>query len=102
MAASRTLAHCTILCANPKPLPAIRIKFCLMKTIKRVVRELRREKNRVQSELQRISNALDALQRLSRNQLKHEVKKVRKFSAATRKKMAAAQRARWAKLKKAI
>ena len=78
------------------------IKFRLMKTIKRVVRELRREENRVQSELQRISNALDALQWLSRSQLKQEVKKVRKFSATTRKKMAAAQRARWAKLKKAI
>jgi len=73
-----------------------------MKTIKRVVRELRREKSRVQSELQRISNALDALQRLGRSELKRELKKARKFSAATRKKMAAAQRARWAKLRKAI
>lgn len=73
-----------------------------MKTIKRVVRELRREKSRVQSELQRISSALDALQRLGRSELKREVKTVRKFSVATRKKMAAAQRARWAKLKKAI
>ena len=72
-----------------------------MQTLKRVVRELRREKNRVQSELQRISNALDALQRLGRRELKREVKRVRKFSVATRKKMAAAQRARWAKLKKA-
>jgi hypothetical protein len=71
-----------------------------MKTLKRVVRELRREKDRVQSELHRISNALDALQRLGRRELKREVKKVRKFSLATRKKMAAAQRARWAKLKK--
>ncbi len=72
-----------------------------MKTLKRVVRELRREKDRVQSELHRISSALDALQRLGRRELKREVKKVRKFSLATRKKMAAAQRARWAKLKKA-
>ena len=72
-----------------------------MKTLKRVVRELCREKSRVQSELERISNALDALQRLGRRELKREVKRVRKFSLATRKKMAAAQRARWAKLKKA-
>ena len=72
-----------------------------MQTLKRVVRELRREKDRVQSELQRISNALDALQRLGRRELKREVKKVRRISAAGRKRIAAAQRARWAKLKKA-
>ena len=76
-------------------------RISAMNTLKRVVRELRREKNRVQSELQRISNALDALQRLGRRELKREVKRVRKFSLATRKKMAVAQRARWAKLKKA-
>ncbi len=73
-----------------------------MKTLKRVVRDLRREKNRVQSELQRIINALDALQRLGRRELKREVKRVHRFSLATRKKMAAAQRARWAKLRKAV
>ncbi len=73
-----------------------------MKMLKRVVRDLQKEKNRVQSELRRISNALDALQRLGRRELKRDVKKVRKFSLAARKKMAAAQRARWAKLKKAI
>ena len=73
-----------------------------MKTLKRVVKELRKEKSRVQSELERISNALDALQRLGRRELKREVKKARKFSLATRKKMAAAQRARWAKLRKAL
>ena len=72
-----------------------------MKTLKRVVRDLEKEKNRVQSELRRISSALDALQWLGRRELKREVKQVRKFSLATRKKMAAAQRARWAKLKKA-
>jgi hypothetical protein len=65
-----------------------------MKMLKRVVRDLQKEKDRVQSELQRISNALDALQRLGRRELKRDVKKVRKFSLATRKKMAAAQRAR--------
>jgi len=73
-----------------------------MKMLKRVVRDLQKEKNRVQSELQRISSALDALQRLGRRELKREVKKVRKFSLATRKKMATAQRARWAKLRKAV
>jgi len=73
-----------------------------MKTMKRVVRELRREKNRVQSELQRISNALDALHRLGRRELRTSVLSSLRASAATRKKMAAAQRARWAKLKKAI
>jgi len=70
--------------------------------LKRVVRDLQKEKSRVQSELQRISGALDALQRLGRPELKREVKKVRKFSLASRKKMAAAQRARWAKIKKAV
>ena len=72
-----------------------------MQMLERVVRDLQKEKNRVQSELQRISTALDALQRLGRRELKREVKRVRRFSLVTRKKMAAAQRARWAKLKKA-
>lgn len=71
-----------------------------MNTLERVVRELRREKDRVQFELKRISNALDAVQQLGQRGVKRGMKKVRKFSLATRKKMAAAQRARWAKLKR--
>ena len=66
-----------------------------MTTFKRVVKELHKEKDRIESELRRIDQALNALQRLG----KREVKKVRKLSAAARRRIAAAQRLRWAKLK---
>lgn len=66
-----------------------------MKTFKRVVKELHREKDRIESELGRINQALNALQRLG----KREVKKVRKLSAKARRRIAAAQRLRWAKLR---
>ena len=65
-----------------------------MKTFKRVVKELNREKGRIESELRRIDQALSALQKLGRR----EVKKVRKLSAKARRRIAAAQRLRWAKL----
>ena len=66
-----------------------------MKTFKRVVKELHKEKGRIESQLQRIDQALSALQKLGRQ----EVKKVRKLSAAARRRIAAAQRLRWAKLR---
>jgi len=66
-----------------------------MKTFKRVVKELNREKGRIESELRRIDQALSALQKLGRR----EVKKVRKLSAKARRRIAAAQRLRWAKLR---
>lgn len=66
-----------------------------MTTFKRVVKELHKEKDRIESELGRINQALTALKRLG----KREVKKVRKLSAKARRRIAAAQRLRWAKFK---
>jgi len=66
-----------------------------MTTFKRVVKELHKEKDRIESELGRINQALTALKRLG----KREVKKVRKLSAKARRRIAAAQRLRWAKLR---
>lgn len=66
-----------------------------MTTFKRVVKELHKEKDRIESELGRINQALSALQKLGRR----EVKKVRKLSAKARRRIAAAQRLRWAKLR---
>jgi Skp family chaperone for outer membrane proteins len=74
---------------------AIRIQCWPMTTFKRVMKELHKEKGRIESELGRINQALNALQRLG----KREVKKVRKLSAAARRRIAAAQRLRWAKFK---
>ena len=73
----------------------IRIQCRAMTTFKRVMKELHKEKSRIESELGRIDQALNALQRLG----KREVKKVRKLSAAARRRIAAAQRLRWAKLR---
>jgi hypothetical protein len=66
-----------------------------MTTFKRVMKELHKEKGRIESELGRINQALTALQRLG----KREVKKVSKLSAKARRRIAAAQRLRWAKFK---
>ena len=73
----------------------IRIQCRPMTTFKRVMKELHKEKGRIESELRKIDQALSALQKLGRR----EVKKVRKLSAAARRRIAAAQRLRWAKLR---
>jgi hypothetical protein len=57
-----------------------------------VVQQLRKERARAQKEVHRIDAALNALESLGVNG-----SKPRKFSAATRKRMAIAQRKRWAK-----
>jgi hypothetical protein len=59
-----------------------------------VVQQLRKERERVQKEVHRIDVALTALANVSVNG-----SKPRKFSAITRRRMAIAQRARWAKQK---
>ena len=59
-----------------------------------VVQQLRRERERAQNQVYRLDAALTALGSLSANG-----SKPRKFSAITRRRMAIAQRARWAKQK---
>lgn len=69
-----------------------------------VIRQLRKEKQRVHGEMERLNAALAALGSLggpggkAKRSLAPKVR--RPMSAAARKKIAAAQRARWAKWKK--
>jgi hypothetical protein len=57
-----------------------------------VVRQLQKERKRLEDELERVSAALTAFG-------KTYMRKTRRLSAAGRKRIAAAQRARWAKIK---
>jgi hypothetical protein len=69
-----------------------------------VIRQLRKEKQRVHAEMERLNAALEALGSvggLERKSKRSRMPKVRRpMSTAGRKKIAAAQRARWAKWKK--
>jgi hypothetical protein len=71
--------------------------------IAKVIESVRIERERAQQELARLDEALAALQRLESQRSKDQharSRPIRKLSAASRRKIAAAQRARWAKLKK--
>jgi hypothetical protein len=57
-----------------------------------VVRQLQKERKRLEDELERVSAALSAFGKVY-------MKKTRRISAAGRKRIAAAQRARWAKIR---
>jgi hypothetical protein len=69
-----------------------------------IVRELQAQRDRAQKEVERLNAALTALGNLgSGNRRSNRVLAARKrkpMSAAARRKIAAAQRARWAKWKK--
>ena len=69
-----------------------------------VIRQLRKEKQRVHGEMERLNAALAALGSLGGLQGRSRPFRApnvrRPMSAAARKKIAAAQRARWAKWKK--
>lgn len=69
-----------------------------------VVRQLRQQRNKTARDLEKLDNALatlSALDGLGRGLGAHGVKprKGHKMSASARKRIAAAQRARWAKIK---
>jgi hypothetical protein len=68
--------------------------------IQNVVKQLERERNRLQSDLHRVSAALTAFGRAYLDGAKpRRAGKRRTMSAAGRRKIAAAQRARWAKVR---
>jgi len=67
-----------------------------MANLSQAVKQLRKERDRVQRELSRIDAALQALGNPNRSKGPR-----RKLSLAARRRIAAAQRARWAKFKKA-
>ena len=68
----------------------------LDRELKKLRKKLDRERDRLTAELAKVNQMIDAFKRSGGS----VVRKVRKFSAASRRKMAEAQRARWAKLRK--
>ncbi len=75
-----------------------------MKNLTGVVRQLRKERQRVHGEMERLNAALAALGSLGslagKSKGSRAPKMRRPMSVAARKKIAAAQRLRWAKWKK--
>jgi hypothetical protein len=67
--------------------------------IQNVVQQLERERSRLQTELHRVSAALTAFGNAYLSGGKPAKKKRRTISAAGRRRIAAAQRARWAKVR---
>jgi uncharacterized protein YlxW (UPF0749 family) len=67
-----------------------------MGNLARVLKEIRKE----QKQLKRLQNAIAELTNLVRPAGAKQKTKKRRLSAAARKKIAAAQRARWAKVKR--
>jgi len=70
-----------------------------MANLSRVLHELEREQKRVESELQRINHAINALRGLGSNGQRSSGTGRRNLSPAARKRIAQAQKARWAKWK---
>jgi hypothetical protein len=77
-----------------------------MASLERALTELRAEQHRIQGELQHVDDAINALVHISNGARGHKVRtsvtggrKRRRLSAAARKRIADAQRARWARFK---
>jgi len=71
-----------------------------MSTVNQTIRELQIQRNRAQRDLEKLSLAIKALEQLGgRVAVAGETKAKRKMSAAARARIAAFQRARWAKIK---
>jgi hypothetical protein len=69
----------------------------------RVVRQLQEQKSRIERELSRVNTAVAALQAMSGRSARQAGlnRTARVMSAAARRRIAAAQKARWAKWRKA-
>ena len=74
-----------------------------MANLGQMLRQLRKERGRAQNQLERLDEAIGVFQKLvgtnSRGAAVKTSRNGRKISAATRRKMAKAQKARWAKLR---
>ena len=77
-----------------------------MANLSRVINELRRERDRLSGEVERLDNAIAALDHIGGSSSGHRAggarqgrRPRRKLSAAARARIAAAQRARWAKVR---
>ena len=70
-----------------------------MDNLKQIITDLQVEDRRLQKELKRVRGALIVLRRLNGSTVGPTARPRRRLSAAARKKIADAQRARWAKWK---
>ncbi len=75
-----------------------------MSTLDQVLAELKAEDNRLENQLKQVRSAIAALQGISSNGSRRSATRIvkrRKMSAWARRRIAAAQKARWAKWKAA-
>ena len=70
-----------------------------MPGLARIVRELKAQRQVAEADVNRLDRAIEALTEGHRGPGRPPGRKRRGLSAATRKRMAAAQRARWSKIK---
>jgi hypothetical protein len=74
-----------------------------MANLGQMLRQLRRERTRAQNEVERLTEAIAVFEKLvgtnSRGAVPKNSRTGRKLSAGTRRRMAKAQKARWAKLR---
>ena len=70
-----------------------------MPRLARVLRQLKSQRQVAQAEIDRLDRAIEALTEGRRGPVRPPGRKRRRLSAAARKKMSAAQRARWSKIK---
>ena len=70
-----------------------------MANFSRVLHELEQEQKRIEAELQQINHAINALRGVSSNGKRSSGSGRRTLSAAARRRIAQAQKARWAKWK---
>jgi len=73
-------------------------------SLRQVLKQLRGERSRTQKELSRLDDAIAAFEKLvgtnGRRAVHGAPRAKRRFSVATRRKMAEAQKARWAKVRR--
>ena len=70
-----------------------------MPRLARILRQLKAQRQVAQAEVDKLDRAIEALTEGRRGPARPPVRKRRGLSAAGRKKIAAAQRARWSKIK---
>ena len=70
-----------------------------MPRLARILRQLKAQRQVAQAEVDKLDRAIEALTEGQRGPGRPPGRKPRRFSTATRKKMAAAQRVRWSKIK---
>jgi prefoldin subunit 5 len=68
-----------------------------MMNIRTVISQLQREKQRLSVELNKVEQAIEALESMNGNNRGKIARRTRNMSAAGRQRIIAAQRARWAK-----